>query len=1176
LSFGTGGGSFGGGGSGTIRYAIIIDDSQVNSKLSNIEQRLNQLNSATQSVGTGLTSLNNGMQTVGTSSQTAATGLTNLTSDVQTLGSTTQTTKTDLDAINSNWTTMEQGAKNSANSVDALGNSFKSTKGGLNQYNTLSETVVTNTNNMADANVTAGQKLRTFGGFLKDNALAVGAVASSAIQLVQGYTQMQRAQLNAERASLLSEKANQRMIKAQDALNKAIEKFGPTSHEAAVKAEDLRLAQEAAGLATQKAGLMAQTAQQQTMSFFTNLIPQSVLFVSGIVQMASGLKDLGPQIKTVAGNMKGLSLAMVGLAAPALVVVAGIYAIIGALTAAQKLNELVQKKTGGAAKQMSILENMRKALFGTPQEKKEAADFNKQLENNVVTADEYKTILEESFDPSKMLDNITNKVNESLGKLNTTQVDTTTITEDTTAKMEELDTAFKSGRMTFDEYMQHYTELGQEQNRLQDSNKGVTQSILDIDAAAVATGKRIDEQLKPAVTTMSTESEDLRNSFILGSDALEDYSTNVTDLTTEVDHATPLLDKLREAGDKAKQTFEDFAESAKQKLNLEFGIKDPEKQADKLIDKFVDHLDKKAKKKIIKIRKIEAEDNAIKNAAGQIIAGLKDIIVNDDTLADSVAKQLIKDQPDTAAGDRMKKFLKEAIDRSDTGQYLVDNLDQTFPGNYVLTIPVEGHWTGFDDSSPAGFGGMDVGANGNKNPNKRTSTSAQDIDRMLNDADKNYTDLNEFNMMPGWNYGHLFNKTDEPAKPWYLDPKDTQKPYAYGSDQEKELEQKAGYFYGVNDVPAAPEGGANDKFMQLLIGMGGGGKFGGFGGGAGFGFAAGSGKMGVGQKILDAAGSGQFAQIAVGAQEAQKALANLAVQGGKSMQILANLILKNTANLMGNFVTIAKQSQLAQTALANLAVQGGKSFQILANLILANTSNLLGNFTTINTNAQKSQTALANLANQGSNSFSILQSSAAQHTKSLNTYMGKTIPVAAQKSQKALANLSNEGSNSMSLLAKNSGKHTKSMNTYLGKTIPVAAQKSQTSLANLSNEGSKSMKALADATEKAASRIKSALNSIPSGGGGGGFSGFDGGGFNFASGGDFITSGPQMIMVGESGRERVTVTPLGANASSGNGIGGATVNQTISLNISGSDLINQRNLTKRIKLTVGEQRDKFG
>jgi len=335
---------------------------------------------------------------------------------------------------------------------------------------------------------------------------------------------------------------------------------------------------------------------------------------------------------------------------------------------------------------------------------------------------------------------------------------------------------------------------------------------------------------------------------------------------------------------------------------------------------------------------------------------------------------------------------------------------------------------------------------------------------------------------------------------------------------------------------------------------------------------------GVGQQMLNAAGSGQFAQIAVGAQAAQKALANLAVQGGKSMQILANLILKNTTNLMGNFVTIAKQSQLAQTALANLAVQGGKSFQILANLILANTKNLLGNFVTINTVAQGSQTALANLANQGGNSMSILAKATGVHTKSMNTYLAKTIPIAAQKSQKSLANLSNEGSNSMSLLAKNSGKHTKSMNTYLAKTIPVAAQKSQTSLANLSNEGSKSMKALADATEKAASRIKSALNSIPSGGGGGGggFSGFSGGGFDFASGGDFITSGPQMILVGESGRERVTVTPLGANASGGNGIGGATVNQTISLNISGSDLINQRNLTKRIKLTVGENRDKFG
>jgi len=342
---------------------------------------------------------------------------------------------------------------------------------------------------------------------------------------------------------------------------------------------------------------------------------------------------------------------------------------------------------------------------------------------------------------------------------------------------------------------------------------------------------------------------------------------------------------------------------------------------------------------------------------------------------------------------------------------------------------------------------------------------------------------------------------------------------------------------GINGTRRFTGGGANPDWLKQFINprtSEGGGSFGGFGGGAGFGFAVGGGQKGVGQKILDAKGSGTFAQIAVGAQQAQKALANLAVQGGKSMQILANLILKNTTNLMGNFVTIAKQSQLAQTSLANLA-------------------------------------------NQGGNSMSILAQSAGVHTKSMNTYLAKTIPVAAQRSQKALANLSNQGSNSMSLLAKHSGVHTKSMNTYLAKTIPVAAQKSQTSLANLSNEGSKSMSALASATEKAASRIREAINSIPSGGGGGGgggFSGFDGGGFNFASGGDFITNGPQMITVGESGRERVTITPLGASSTGGGN--GATVNQTISLNIAGSDLINQRNLTKRIKLTVGEQRDKYG
>ena len=58
----------------------------------------------------------------------------------------------------------------------------------------------------------------------------------------------------------------------------------------------------------------------------------------------------------------------------------------------------------------------------------------------------------------------------------------------------------------------------------------------------------------------------------------------------------------------------------------------------------------------------------------------------------------------------------------------------------------------------------------------------------------------------------------------------------------------------------------------------------------------------------------------------------------------------------------------------------------------------------------------------------------------------------------------------------------------------------------------------------------------------------------FATGGDFVTSGPQLIMVGDnpSGRERVQVTPLGGDPNINGPQGGG-----ITLNISGNVMTNE-------------------
>jgi len=321
----------------------------------------------------------------------------------------------------------------------------------------------------------------------------------------------------------------------------------------------------------------------------------------------------------------------------------------------------------------------------------------------------------------------------------------------------------------------------------------------------------------------------------------------------------------------------------------------------------------------------------------------------------------------------------------------------------------------------------------------------------------------------------------------------------------------------INDVPAAPEGGANDKFMQLLIGMGGGGQFGGFGGGAGFGdFAAGGGASPFPNMDIFARQIVQitkdlniFARAIVTVTQDNNLFARTLTQITSNLNLIARAIVQVTSNnnlLARTIVTVTKDNNL----LARTTVTVTKDYNLLARATVTVTKD----------NNQLAKTIV-------------------QITKNNNTLAKTTVTVTKDYNQLARATV----------------QMTKNNNTF-ARTI---------------SQIEKNFKSAADAAKKYAS----ALKSIPSGGGGGGgFSGFDGGGFGFASGGDFITNGPQMITVGESGRERVTITPLGAN-STGSG-GGATVNQTISLNISGSDLINQRNLTKRIKLTVGENRDKFG
>ena len=270
-------------------------------------------------------------------------------------------------------------------------------------------------------------------------------------------------------------------------------------------------------------------------------------------------------------------------------------------------------------------------------------------------------------------------------------------------------------------------------------------------------------------------------------------------------------------------------------------------------------------------------------------------------------------------------------------------------------------------------------------------------------------------------------------------------------------------------------------------------------------------------------------------------------------------------------------------------------------------------FSMIEVAAQKAQTGIANFANEGSNSFAMISKVGQKTAISLNTYLRKTIPVAAQASQTGIANLANEGSNSLAMLSKVAGKTATSMNTYLRRTVPIAAQASQTSLANLSNQGSNSLMALAKASsksmnglvnnmkkgEQAVKSLQSAIDKLHdktvtvtykqngSPQSKGGVYSFAQGGTVSAAGGLTTVSQPTHFIYGDNPGNHETLAFIPHNNPGPimdrlekmfmrSGKNGVELAQSVILNISGNEIVNSMRLEKKIRMTVGENRDKFG
>jgi len=1190
LSFGGSGGSSGS--AGTIRYSIVIDDSQINSKLSNIQQRLSSLDSASQSVGAGLTSLNIGIQSIGTNAQNAGSGLTTLSSDIQNLSSNTKSAKTDLDAINSNWQTMEQGAKNSATSVDALGNVFKDTQGGLNQYNTLAGEVVTNTNKMADATQTSGQKIKQFAGFLKDNALAVGITASSIVDLVSSYTQLQKTQLTADRANLMAERSQQRLLKAQDKVNKLVAqgKQGTTEYNRAV--QDKALAEEDAGLKTERAALATQTANEAAARFIPQFIQDSVLLGSAIAQMASSVKDITPAMKGFGGVLRGLGPAMIAFTGPILVAVAGIYSLLGALRAAQKLNELVQQKTGGKALTMSPLEAFRKQLFGSPEEKKQAADFDKQLKGNIVTAKEYEDILKESFDPMSMLDDVTNKVNASLGKLNTTGKDTSNKIEDvgtaadtTTTKVEGLGKAFddvldiatKAGQEAkiFDVLGQAIKNAGDASNDIKDFTNSVIKLTGEL-GSATAAAQPFAETMKLATGTAATaQITNMVNETAKLAPKIAGSTIEILRLDNEMQtladkRAPEMRDAQIQAAEESQKAWKSFADDFnKNDLDLAGIFKfDKKFDSDKIAKKMIDSLPNKLEKKIKLDLKMETKDQQTSDAVQKYLQRLLDANPaggytwdpdlkiegkNADKNAQEYAKVIVNSIDKNTQDPDLKKLrdnLKAAIDKGASASEIRDilaNAVQDAPPIpvYIVADPstAKNIQAGIDKGGPyniaiaPNFGNVSAEIEKGQDPGVVTDTSPVKNGKYKGikiGTKKKVGNHEEVMTDHGWVTTKQFSDYElgslDPYYSWYAhnehgnDPKNSTQGSTgtnpFNLSQDRSGYANVGYFMdlsrgGINNKPGS-NSAENEQFgVDRLLGGGGGGK------------------------------PNMFAEVNQ--------------QFNQLQQDMAGTMNKIEQDFLTVFLEMTKASKLTITAI-------NKTWNQLASNLAGTDNKIESDFLTVSLEMAKSSKLTIAAINKNWNK---LQSNMAGTDNQIESDLLTVFLEMSKATKLTSANINKTWNGLASGMSKIHLAIAKSWSAMMNKNIEntaAAAKKIESILHKIPDEEVRINIVTTKTTQLKTTRL----------GKGGIISAAEG----------YVTNGPELLMVGDNpgGHETIAAIPnnnpteamRALNRRFGNGSGGSIVNQTIQLHISGNDIINERNLSKRIKLTVGENRDRFG
>jgi len=165
-------------------------------------------------------------------------------------------------------------------------------------------------NQLTTTHKTLGQQLGGIATGFKNNALAIGAAASSVLGLYQNYSNLSSAQNAANKSATAAKAAQNSVASATKALSNAINKYGQGSKEAKAAQDKLTVAQERAVNKTESAKIAQDNLNQTMADFGINILPNVVLAGGSIVSI---FDNIGKSGSGVTGIITKLGSAFGGL-----------------------------------------------------------------------------------------------------------------------------------------------------------------------------------------------------------------------------------------------------------------------------------------------------------------------------------------------------------------------------------------------------------------------------------------------------------------------------------------------------------------------------------------------------------------------------------------------------------------------------------------------------------------------------------------------------------------------------------------------------------------------------------------------------------------------------------------------------------------------------------------------